>query len=245
MNDKKTDKKENNDKMQRIQKIIASAGICSRRKAEELIAEGKVLVNGKKAAIGQNADPDKDKITVNGKHVKPSEKIYYILNKPKEIMVTKDDPKKRQTIFDLVNVKGIGQYIISVGRLDFMSEGLLLLTNDGDFANRITHPKFNIEKTYYVRVSPYFKDQDIKKIRQGIMIDSKKTSTAKVKKLSPGEIELTIHEGRNRIIRKIMEHLNYKIFQLKRMKIGFLSLGDIKPGQIKKLKQSEIEQFYK
>lgn len=221
--------------IERIQKIIASSGYCSRRKAENLVRDGKVFVNGKIAKIGEKVDINVDKIEIDGHLLEKKKLVYYILNKPIRIIVSKKDEKGRKTIYDLPAVKSIKENVLPVGRLDYMTEGLLLLTNDGEWANRIAHPKYEIKKTYEVELTSEFKDSDIEKIKNGIVIDGKKTSKAIVKKLKPEKIQIIIHEGRNRIIRKIMDKLGYKIKTLKRIQVGKYKLGALEKGQVKKL----------
>jgi 23S rRNA pseudouridine2605 synthase len=225
---------------QRIQKIISSAGICSRRKAEELIKAGKVLVNQKTASIGDQADPDTDKISLDGKNLKIENKVYFILNKPKGILVTASDPMQRNTIFSLPSVKAIKERVFPIGRLDALSEGLLILTNDGEFANNIMHPRYNVEKTYQVRCEPKLTLKDKELIEKGIYIDNKKTLPAKIKEIKNNEFSITIHEGRNRIVRKMLESLNYKIYMLKRISIGPIELGDLEVGEIIKLRIDKV-----
>ena len=225
---------------QRIQKIIAHAGICSRRKAEELIVAEKVTVNGRIATLGESADPEKDTLCVDGKPIHTEKKVYYLLHKPKEIVVTRSDPQGRKTVYDLPSVSAIPERVMAVGRLDSMTEGALLLTNDGDFANKIMHPRYETKKLYYVRVEPAFNEYDVTQLRKGIVIDGKRTTPERVEMLSPNEIVITIHEGRNRIVRKIMAHLGYKVFQLKRIGIGNLLLGTLAVGEIRRLSTKEV-----
>ncbi|MFT4304021.1 MAG: pseudouridine synthase [Candidatus Woesearchaeota archaeon] len=225
--------------MERIQKIIAANGFCSRRKAEELIIKGIVKVNGKIAKIGDTAN-NEDKITVDNYLIKPKEKKYYILNKPKGLIVTTNDPQERNTIYSLPSLSKLKERIYPVGRLDAMSEGLLILTNDGDLANKLMHPRYEVKKTYQVRCQPTIKDEDIEKLEKGIIIDGKKTSSAIIKKIKKDEFLITIHEGRNRIIRKMMTKLRYKIYNLKRIGIDDLKLGNLLPGDLKQINKKEL-----
>jgi 23S rRNA pseudouridine2605 synthase len=229
---------------QRIQKVMSAAGICSRRHAEDMIISGKVFVNGSMAKIGDKADPEKDKILVNGRLLTLQKKAYYILNKPKEILVSKDDPSGKKTIYDLFSVKSLGEKLMHVGRLDFMTEGLLILTSDGDFANKIMHPRYENEKTYVVRFEPGITEKDAQRIRCGMKLDAEViTSPAKVKVINPNQIEITIHEGMNRVIRKMMEALGYKVFFLQRSRIGSITLGGLELGQVRELTEKEVSEI--
>lgn len=229
--------------MDRIQKIIANSGYCSRRKAEELIENGVVKLNGKIVELGDKAN-DTDKITINDEPLaKQENKYYYILNKPKGILVTKEDPRGRKTIYDLLSMikleKKLGQKLNYVGRLDGMSEGLLILTNDGDFNNKLTHPKNHIEKTYLIRTEPKLREKDIERLRKGVIIDKRKLF-AKISGIKDNEFHITIGEGRNRIIRKVMDKLGYQIFRLERISIGGVELGNVKGGDVRSLTENEI-----
>lgn len=226
---------------ERIQKVIANSGLMSRRKAEELIIAGRVFVNKRRSAIGEKVDPDKDEIVVNRRSLMPdTTKAYYALNKPKEYVVTTDDPAGRKTIYDLPAVQKIREKILPVGRLDLMTEGLLLLSNDGEFINKATHPSFSIEKEYYVRVEPGPTREDIRKLEKGIVVDGRRTTPAHVRRTGEREVLLTIHEGRNRIVRKMMESLNYKIYALRRVRVGRINLGSLAPGEVRKLTPEEV-----
>jgi len=225
--------------MERIQKIIANAGYCSRRKAEELIEQGNVKLNDKPAKLGDKAE-EEDKITINNKPLeRKQENLYYILNKPKGILVTKSDPKNRRTIYNLKSISKNIPTLNYVGRLDGASEGLLLLTNDGELNNQLTHPKHDVEKTYQVRTEPTLTKEDIKKLKDGLLIDDRKFF-AKISAIEKNTFNITIKEGRNRIIRRALEKLNYKIYLLKRISIGNTALGNLKSGEIKKIDKPAI-----
>ena len=228
----------------RLQKIIANAGICSRRKAEDLIGAGKVKVNGKVISIGDKADPDRDLIVVDGKPLHKKQKIYIAFNKPPDCLTTLDDPRGRKTIFSYLPKS---ERTIPVGRLDFKTEGLLLLTNDGDFANRVMHPRYEVDKTYLVFLDRPFVKDDIAKLKEGIDVDKVRTSPAKVRYASDARdvIEITIHEGRNRIVRKMMDSLGYGVKRLVRVKIGLVSLGALEKGKWRKLSHQEIMSLQK
>ena len=229
--------------MERLQKIIANSGFCSRRKAEELIEQNKVKLNGKLSKLGDKATQE-DKIEINGEPLeRKKEDYYYVLNKPKGILVTKEDPQNRRIIYNLKALsklkKEIGFNLNYVGRLDGASEGLLLLTNDGELNNQLTHPKHNIKKTYQVRTEPILTEEDIKKLKDGILIDDRKFF-ATISNIEKNTFDITIKEGRNRIIRKVLENtLHYKIYLLKRISIGNLKLGNLKSGEIKKIEKPE------
>lgn len=232
---------------ERLQKIIAAAGVCSRRKAEELILEGKVKVNGAIIdTLGFKASTS-DEIIVNGIKLAKEEKVYYILNKPKNVITSVTDDKDRETVVDLVKTNF---RIYPVGRLDYDSSGLLLLTNDGELTNMLIHPKFEIEKTYEVTINGLITEEEIKKLRKGVVIDGGyKTDYAKIylqtqnqnKKTS--HLLVTIHEGKNRQIRKMFETLNYEVIRLNRIKEGPLELGTMRPGEYRKLKPIEVKRL--
>ena len=225
--------------MERIQKIIANAGYCSRRKAEELIEQDKVKLNNKLAKLGDKAN-EEDKITIENKLLKrKQENLYYILNKPKGILVTKTDPQNRRTIYNLKSISKNIPTLNYVGRLDGASEGLLILTNDGELNNQLSHPKHNITKTYQVRTEPTLTKEDIKKLKDGLLIDDRKFF-AKISAIEKNTFNITIKEGRNRIIRRALEKLDYKIYLLKRISIANIALGNLKSGEIKKIEKPNI-----
>ncbi len=233
--------------MERLQKIIANSGYCSRRKAEELIERGEVKLNGIVAKLGDKANSS-DKITVDGKEISnDKKKFYYILNKPKGILVTKTDPKNRRIIYNLKSLsklkKEIGIDLNYVGRLDAMSEGLLILTNDGELNNKFTHPSHSVEKTYSIRTEPVISRQDIAKLEGGLMI-GERNFFAKISNVNSNNFDITIKEGRNRIIRRAIEDsLGYKIYQLKRVSEANLKLGDLKSGEIRKITDDEVREM--
>ncbi len=226
--------------MDRVQKIISNLGYCSRRKAEELIVKGVVRVNNKPVKLGDQASQT-DIITINGKTLEPPRKRYILLNKPFGYTTTMEDPHETKIVKDLIKIK---ERVFPVGRLDKFTGGMLIMTNDGDFSNQITHPSFEIKKTYYIKVDKPFRKQDLIKLSRGIFIEGRKTDVARVKGLSDKEIELTIHEGRNRIVRKMMDALGYYVKVLIRIKIGNLELGQLKPGYYRNLSQEEIKKLF-
>ncbi len=238
--------------LQRVQKIIANAGLMSRRKAEEVIAAGKVKVNGSVIGLGDKADPLKDVITLDGRKVELGKRLYIMFHKPVDCLTTLSDPKGRKTIFSYLPKN---ERLIPCGRLDYKTEGLLLLTNDGDWANKIMHPRYEVEKTYLVFLDKDFSKEDIVKLKKGIFLEDLDFTTrpAKVRYagfFSPSRskgkkdvIELTIHEGKNRIVRRMMKALGYGVKRLVRVKVGKLSLGELRPGKYRKLSKKEIDMF--
>ena len=205
---------------------MSQAGIASRRKSEELIKKGLVKVNGKTIKLGDKADPKKDKIEVNGKPIRLENKVYIILNKPKGVISSVKDPEGRQTVIDLINTK---EKIFPVGRLDLDAEGLLILTNDGDFANQIIHPRYNIKKTYSILLNRSLRNEAIERIKKGVIIEGRKVNIMDFNQ-NKKDIILSIHEGRKHIIKKLFILLGYHVVNLKRISIGNLKL-DLKSGE--------------
>lgn len=213
----------------RINKYIAECGICSRRKAEEYILNGKVKLNGKIVSeLGQKVN-EKDRVELNGKCIyRKKENIYIMLNKPKGYVTTSKEQFGRPSVLDLV--KG-NERVFPVGRLDMDSRGLIILTNDGEYTNNIIHPTKHIKKTYKVKLKNTILDADIKKLEQGVDIGDYITKPATVKRLNKDEIEITITEGKNRQVRKMCEAIGNKVIELKRISIGNLKLGALKEGK--------------
>ncbi len=233
--------------MERVQKIIANYGYCSRRKAEELIRQGKVKINGVIVKeLGYKANHD-DKIEVEDCLIEPESKVYYLLNKPRGVITSTNDDKNRKTVIDLINSN---KRIYPVGRLDYDTTGILLLTNDGELANLITHPKNKVKKVYIVKIKGIFKIEDLKKLEKGVYIDNFKTSSARVKikqldkKKETTIVELTIHEGRNHQVKKMFNVLGYDVLKLKREKISFLDLTGLNSGEYRKLSNREVKELY-
>jgi len=230
--------KENSLIMHRVQKLLSNYGYCSRRKAEDLIAEGRVKVNDKVISLGDKAS-EEDQIKVDNKLVKKERKIYLMFNKPLGCVTALKD-RQHKTVKDYIKIK---ERVFPVGRLDYNTSGLLLLTNDGDFANKVMHPSYEIKKTYLVQVDEYVQNSDLKKIEKGIKLDDGKTSPAKVR-LIDGIVEVKIHEGKNRIVRRIFDTLGYRIKTLHRYKIGYLALGNLKPGTYRRLNKKDIKKLF-
>ena len=232
----------------RLQKFLSESGVASRRKSEELIAEGKVRVNGRVARIGDSIDPIRDTVTVSGKkiaRVRQSDLRYIMLHKPRGFVSTMNDEMGRKCVAQLV--ENVGVRVYPVGRLDKDSEGLLLFTNDGEFANAMTHPSKEIPKTYRVTVRPAVTDDMLTEFAVGIMIDGKRTAPADVAILSKEEnrvvLQIILREGRNREIRKMCEALGLEVARLKRTQIGTVKLGMLKQGDWRDLSDEEVRKL--
>lgn len=230
--------------MIRLQKYLASCGVASRRTAEKMIAEGMIAVNGAVVTeMGTQVDPDADTVTVDGVPVRPeAEKHYIAYNKPVGEVTTVSDPEGRATVLD--RFRDYPVRLFPVGRLDYDSEGLLILTNDGDLMNRLLHPSFGIPKSYLTRVSNHVTDEEIYKLRKGVMIDGRMTSPAEVRLIRHDafstELLITIHEGRNRQVRKMVSAIGHQVVRLKRVRFGPVLLGDLPSGMWRKLTDEEI-----
>lgn len=235
---------------ERLQKYLAECGVASRRKCEELILQGKVKVNNQIVTeLGVKVNPEKDIVKFEDKEIKPTSKMVYILlNKPIGYVTTVDDQFGRDTVLDLVKVK---ERIVPVGRLDMYTSGALILTNDGDFVYKVTHPKHEIEKTYTVTVKGIIKNEEVEQLRKGVKIDDYITKPAKVKILKTdiekniSRLEIVIHEGKNRQIRKMCESVGKKVLALHRSKIGKIGVKDIELGKWRYLKDREIQELLK
>src|SRR3982751_40981 len=233
---------------ERLQKILAHAGFASRRKAEELILAGRVSVNGKTVTeLGSKADLSVDKVKVDGQGVNaPKHHVYYALHKPKNTVSTVHDPQGRQTVMSFF--KGVKERIYPVGRLDYASEGLLLLTNDGEFSNKLTSPASHVTKTYLVKVKGALTADQELEFRRGIPMHGRKTAPAGLKLIKPGAnpwYEVRLVEGRQNQIRIMFKHFGRLVEKLKRVKIGFLDLGDLKPGAYRTLTRVEVARLRK
>ena len=234
--------------MERLQKIIANSGYCSRRKAEELIQKGKVKVNGDIVdSLGFKANYN-DFIEVEGNTISDKEaKVYYILNKPRGVVSTSSDEKGRKTVVDLINTN---KRIYPIGRLDYDTTGLIILTNDGELTNLLTHPKNKVEKVYIAKISGIITQKDLSKLCSGVLIDGKLTQKAKAKLMSINKknntslVKLIICEGRNHQVKKMFEAINYKVLKLKRESIAFLTLDGLKSGSYRELSPKELKMLY-
>lgn len=234
--------------MERLQKLIAESGYCSRRKAEDLIKQGKVTLNGKKVTeLGVKATFG-DEILVSGNLIEYQEKEYYLFYKPRGVVCTTKDDKNRKTVMDYFD--DIDKRIYPIGRLDYDTTGLLLLTNDGDFANLMMHPKNKIDKFYVAKLEGIVTVEEIKKLKKGIKIDNKMVypSRVKLKKLNKKNmtsiVEITIHDGINHEVKRIFESIGHNVIKLKREAFAFLTLGNLKSGERRILTKKEVRQLY-
>ncbi len=224
--------------VQRAQKALAAAGVASRRVCEEMIEDGRVLINGEVATLGDKVDPSVDELRVDGAVVSiDSTRRTVLLNKPKGVISTASDTHDRDTVVDLVDAD-IRLY--PIGRLDADSEGLILLTNDGGLTQRLTHPSFGVEKEYLVSVTGNPSRGVLRELREGVELDDGRTSPAKVSELSPGLLRIVIHEGRNRQVRRMCSAVGHDVTRLVRSRIGGLSDPALKPGEWRDLTASEV-----
>ncbi len=234
--------------MERLQKVIANSGYCSRRKAEELISKGKVYVNGERVTeLGTKVNKT-DAIEVEGKVLSLEEdKVVYLLNKPRGIISSVSDDKGRKTVVDLIDTK---KRIYPIGRLDYDTTGIILLTNDGELANTLMHPNNKVEKKYIAKLNKYFEISDLKKLEHGIKVDGVKCTPTRVKiKKNDKEkdysiIEISIVEGRNHIIKRVFMELNYLVDKLTRIEYAFLNLDGLKSGEYRQLSIKEVKKLY-
>jgi len=233
--------------MERIQKVIANSGYTSRRKAEELLIQGKIKVNGQVVRELGTMVSNSDIIEIEGNILKKDLKTYILLNKSRGVVTTTSDDKHRKTVIDLIDTT---VRIYPVGRLDYDTTGVLLLTNDGDLTNGLIHPSNNIDKVYIAKIKGIINGENIRKLSSGVVIDGKKTAKARVKlkkidkKKQTSIVELTIHEGRNHQVKKMFEACGYEVLKLKREKFAFLTVNDLKPGEYRNLTIKEVKKLY-
>ena len=235
---------------ERLQKILSAAGIASRRAAEEYIREGRVSVNGAiVTALGTKADPDADDIRVDGRRLKaPQRRRYILLYKPRGYITTRSDPQRRPTVIDLLTKGGVRDYVYPVGRLDYESEGLLLLTSDGDLAARLTHPSHGVAREYQVRVRGVPDARALERLSRGVMLEGRKTAPAeielvKILETAGGEqalLSIAIREGRNRQVRRMCEAIGHPVVRLRRVRIGPITDAHIRPGEFRDLNPKEV-----
>jgi pseudouridine synthase len=230
--------------MERLHKALARAGVASRRAAERLIRSGRVTVNGRVVdGLGSQVDPVRDAILVDGRRIPspPAHNTYLALNKPRGCLTTLEDPRGRATIRDLIGE--VGTRVFPVGRLDFHSEGLLILTDDGELARELTHPRSHVPKTYHVKVHGSPDARALERLRLGVVLDGRRTLPARVRLLRPGEnpwLEISIVEGRNRQIRRMCLAVGHRVAKLRRIAIGGLSLGRLASGEVRRLSRAEV-----
>jgi pseudouridine synthase len=234
----------------RLNKLLSQTGVASRRMADELMRQGRVSINGTTVTeLGTKADPDRDDVRVDGRRLKlKHERRYLLLYKPRGVVSTRSDPQRRRTVVDLVAAAGVQGYFYPVGRLDYDSEGLILLTNDGEFAQRVTHPRYELERTYEAVVAGVPDERDIDRLRRGLSIDGRRTLPAVVRLLRVldsgdgprGVLELTLREGRNRQVRDMCDAIGHPVDRLRRTRIGSVSDRGMRAGQIRDLTPAEI-----
>jgi pseudouridine synthase len=230
----------------RLQKILSAAGVASRRAAEAIIVAGRVSVNGQTITeLGTRADPGADDIRVDGRRVLRPRRRYIALHKPRGYVTTRSDPEHRPTVIDLV---GTREYVYPIGRLDYDSEGLLLLTNDGEFAERLMHPRYGVEREYEARVRGVPEPAVLRRLAQGVRIEGRRTSPAGVRLVETGRgargdqsiVAVVLHEGRTRQVRKMLEAVGHPVVRLRRVRVGPIRLGALKPGEFRDLTREEV-----
>lgn len=232
--------------MERLQKILAHAGLASRREAERWIAEGRITVNGSVVRkLGTQADPAKDSIKVDGKRIRPpAAPLYYAFHKPPGVITTLNDPDKRPDLTPFLRELGEKQRVFPVGRLDYNTAGLLLFTNDGELAQRLMHPRFGVKKLYQVKLSACPSEEELGRLRKGIRLDDGMTAPARVRVLEKlrknAWVEIELHEGRKREVRRMFEALGYFVEKLIRVRMGTVALGKLAPGELRPLSKIEV-----
>jgi 23S rRNA pseudouridine2605 synthase len=234
--------------MERLQKVLAHAGVASRRHCEELIVQGRVQVNGKVVReLGTRVDPGTDRITVDGRPIRLEQHVYLLLYKPTGVITSVSDPQGRRVVTDLL--KGVKERVYPVGRLDYDTSGLLLMTNDGELANMLAHPSYEIDKVYRAWVRGIPSPEKVDRLARGIKLEDGMTAPARARLLKTAAagdralLELTIHEGRNRQVRRMCEAIGHPVLTLERVKLGFLTLEGLEPGQYRPLTTAEVERL--
>ena len=233
--------------MERLQKVIAESGLTSRRKAEELIKEGKVKVNGEVVTELGTKVSSNDRVEVNNKPIEKEQKEYYILNKPRGVITSTSDEHHRKTVIDLIPTSA---RIYPVGRLDYDTTGVLLLTNDGEFTNILMHPNDKVEKVYMAKLNGIIKGEQINKLKDGVEVDGEKLSATRVKlkkineKTNTCMVQITIHEGKNHQVKKMFESVRFQVEKLKREKVAFFDLKNLQSGEFRKLTPKEVAKVY-
>jgi 23S rRNA pseudouridine2605 synthase len=232
--------------MERLQKVLAHAGVASRRKCEDMILEGRVRVNGETVTeLGRKVDPMLDRIEVDGKPIMTERKRTFLFYKPLRVITSMSDPQGRPTVADYF--REIDERVYPVGRLDYDTEGLLLMTNDGELANRLTHPKYEADKCYLATVKGHPSEEQLDRLRRGIRLEDGWTAPAQVRRVKDRRnttvLEIVIHEGRNRQVRRMCEAIGHPVVHLIRTRIAFLTLGSMKPGTYRELKPRELERL--
>jgi 23S rRNA pseudouridine2605 synthase len=223
----------------RLQKFLAQAGVASRRSSEELIVEGRVSINGRIASeLGVRVQPTDD-VRVDGKRIRPAASQWYALHKPRGFMSTRSDPQGRSTLYDLVPPPM--RRLFYVGRLDFDSEGLILLTNDGDTAHRLLHPRYGIDREYDVQLEAPVDDTALEQLRRGVQLDDGRAQARTVRRKGGNRVVLTLQEGRKREVRRMFAELGYRVVRLRRVRYGPIRLGDLPPGEWRELDARELQ----
>lgn len=234
---------------ERLQKVLSHAGVCSRRKAEELITKGQVRVNGRVVReLGSEADPMRDTIEVMGEVIRRERPKYFLFYKPDRVITSLSDPEGRRTVADYF--RNVRERVFPVGRLDYHSEGALLMTNDGELDNLLTHPRYQVNKVYEVTVRGRFSPKAAEKMAKGVKIDTGVTAPCEIeileynKEKNKTKVRMTLHEGKNREIRKMMEAFHHMVFELVRVQYAFLTLAGLKRGEYRKLTREEVKKLY-
>lgn len=234
---------------ERLQKVLSHAGVCSRRKAEELITKGQVRVNGRVVReLGSEADPMRDTIEVMGEVIRRERPKYFLFYKPDRVITSLSDPEGRRTVADYF--RNVRERVFPVGRLDYRSEGAILMTNDGELDNLLTHPRYQVNKVYEVTVRGRFSPKAAEKMAKGVKIDTGMTAPCEIeileynKEKNKTKVRMTLHEGKNREIRKMMEVFHHMVFELVRVQYAFLTLNGLKRGEYRKLTREEVKKLY-